>query len=186
MKIKGKTIKRLADEIGVSKTTIRKKMDERFRSLYVFKDEKGVIYINFDGEIELKKAFNALGRTANQVETPETKFSETTANSGKGVAKTGANSEKQFSETTANQVETTANQVETTANQEVLLQMIDMLQGELDAKNNQLEHLQKLLDQEQQLHARAQEKLFLLEAKEETAVTQETGKRTLWNRLFGK
>lgn len=40
-----KTIKQIADEIGVSKTAIRNYMDDDFRAKYTAKDDKGVITI---------------------------------------------------------------------------------------------------------------------------------------------
>lgn len=45
----GKTIKQLADALGVSKTAIRNYMDADFRAKYTAKDDKGVITITPDG-----------------------------------------------------------------------------------------------------------------------------------------
>ena len=45
----GKTIKQLADELGVSKTWIRSYMDDDFRAKYTAKDDKGVITITPEG-----------------------------------------------------------------------------------------------------------------------------------------
>lgn len=44
-----KTIKQLADELGVSKTAVRNYMDADFRAKYTEKDDKGVITITPDG-----------------------------------------------------------------------------------------------------------------------------------------
>ena len=44
-------------------------------------------------------------------------------------------------------------------------QMIDMLKEQLEAKDKQIENLQKLLDQEQQLNAMNQQKILALETK---------------------
>lgn len=44
-----RTIKQLADELGVSKTWIRSYMDDAFRAKYTAKDDKGVITISPDG-----------------------------------------------------------------------------------------------------------------------------------------
>ena len=44
-----KTIKQLADELGVSKTAIRKYMSEEFRQEHVETDHKGVLVITPDG-----------------------------------------------------------------------------------------------------------------------------------------
>lgn len=44
-----KTIKQMADELGVSKTAIRNYMDADFRAKYTAKDSKGVISITPEG-----------------------------------------------------------------------------------------------------------------------------------------
>lgn len=44
-----KTIKQLADELGVSKTAVRNVMDDDFRAKHTAKDHKGVITIDPDG-----------------------------------------------------------------------------------------------------------------------------------------
>lgn len=44
-----KTIKQIAEELGVSKTAIRNYMTEEFRAKYTAKNEKGVITITPDG-----------------------------------------------------------------------------------------------------------------------------------------
>lgn len=44
-----KTIKQIADEIGVSKTAVRNYMDDDFRAKYTAKDDKGVITITPEG-----------------------------------------------------------------------------------------------------------------------------------------
>ena len=44
-----KTIKQIADELGVSKTAIRNYMDDDFRAKHTEKDSKGVITISADG-----------------------------------------------------------------------------------------------------------------------------------------
>lgn len=64
-----KTIKQLADELGVSKTTIRNYMNDDFRAKHTAKDRKGVITISDEGCKLIAET------TANQ-----RKESETTAN----------------------------------------------------------------------------------------------------------
>lgn len=44
-----KTIKQLADELGVSKTAVRNYMDDEFRAKYTAKNDKGVITITPNG-----------------------------------------------------------------------------------------------------------------------------------------
>lgn len=53
----GKTIKQLADEIGVSKTAIRNKMTDEVKSKFA-QTISGVIYIDITGESIIKKAFH--------------------------------------------------------------------------------------------------------------------------------
>ena len=69
-------------------------------------------------------------------------------------------------------------------------QLINMLQTELNQKNEQIATLQKLLDQEQQLHAMARQELKLLEEKnQEPEVVEpeptEPEKKSWW-KIFKK
>lgn len=68
-----KTIKQLAEELGVSKTAIRKYMTPEFREKYVQTSEKGLLYINSEGE-------NLLKSLRKPSQTSETKFAETSEN----------------------------------------------------------------------------------------------------------
>lgn len=110
--MKMKTIKQIADEIGVSKTAVRKHMDDDFRLQHTETTENGVITIDPEGC-------------------------------------------KLLSETIGNRTETTKNQIaETPANTENH-RLYEMLQGELDAKNRQIEQLQAELAKERE-HSREQ------------------------------
>lgn len=51
-----KTIKQLADELGVSKTAIRKKMTDEVKTKFA-ETVSGVVYISEDGENIIKKGF---------------------------------------------------------------------------------------------------------------------------------
>ena len=69
--------------------------------------------------------------------------------------------------------------------------MIDMLKEQLEAKDKQIENLQKLLDQEQQLNAMNQQKILALETKlEEPNETdpEESDEipKGFWTRFFKK
>lgn len=181
MKDRGKTIKRIADEIGVSKTTIRKRMDEKFRELYTYQDDKGVIYINFDGEIELKKTFNALGSTANQVETAKTKFSETTENFEESFRKPLETTENQFAETP---------ETKFSADREAwYMAQIDSLREENKRLQDKLLELSGQVGNTLTAITQGQLADKLIQGQQlmdEAAVTQESEKKTFWNRLFGK
>lgn len=154
-----KTIKQVADEIGVSKTAIRKYMDDDFKSKYTSKEgEKGAVMISDEGVQILK-----------------------------GCCK-GRNTENQEAEITANQVETTENHANPDLIS-LLKAELETLNKQLEAKDQQIldlteankkltesnENITKSLQAAQALHA-ADSKL-LLEANTH---------KSFWNRIFGK
>lgn len=94
-----KTIKQLADVLGVSKTYVRKHMDDDFRLQHTKTTANGVITIDPEGC-------------------------------------------KLLSETIGNRTENTENKVAETPTNTENQRLYDMLQGELDAKNRQIEQLQ--------------------------------------------
>ncbi|MGL5254253.1 MAG: hypothetical protein ACRC9L_04525 [Brevinema sp.] len=53
----GKTIKQIADELGVSKTAVRKKMSDEVKTKFA-ETVSGVIYISVSGENLIKQAFS--------------------------------------------------------------------------------------------------------------------------------
>jgi len=66
-----KTIKQIADEIGVSKTAVRKRLTPEVKTKFS-ETVSGVIFISVEGENLIKQAFE---RTS-----PQTKFAEVSAN----------------------------------------------------------------------------------------------------------
>lgn len=63
---------------------------------------------------------------------------------------------------------------------DVILKQSEMLKNELEAKNEQIAQLQKLLDQQQQLNAMTAQKLEMLEQKEAAEVLPPENKEKLW------
>lgn len=118
-----KTIKQIADELGVSKTAVRKKIE------------------NLGLRSSLQKNGNQFAIDENQERLIKSAFSE---------------SEAETRTETNSQTET-----------ETVSTLVSMLQRELDAKNEQIAHLQKLLDQEQQLRMVTEQKLLQIEDKQE-------------------
>ena len=122
-----KTIKEIADELGVSKTAIRNKMTDDFRKKWVqTSTANGVqtLVITEEGVNALKSIFRGGNHTANL----------------------GANfTENQFAPN-------------------------EDLKAELKAKNEQIESLQKLLDQSQQLLLSEQKKSQLLIESHKTTI----------------
>lgn len=113
-----KTIKQIADELGVSKTSVRKKID------------------NLGLRSSLRLNGNQFAIDEEQEELIKSAFSE-----DKSQTK---------SETKTQTVST----------------LVSILQEELARKDEQITNLQKLLDQEQQLHMHTKQQLQLLEQKE--------------------
>lgn len=118
-----KTIKQIADELGVSKTAVRKKIE------------------NLGLRYSLQKNGNQFVIDENQERLIKSAFSE---------------SESETRTETNSQTET-----------ETVSALVSMLQRELDSKNEQIAHLQKLLDQEQQLRMVTEQKLLQIEDKQE-------------------
>lgn len=118
-----KTIKQIADELGVSKTAVRKKIE------------------NLGLRSSLQKNGNQFAIDENQEKLIKSAFWESGAET-----KTETNSRTET---------------------ETVSTLVSMLQRELDAKNEQIAHLQKLLDQEQQLRMVTEQKLLQIEDKQE-------------------
>lgn len=118
-----KTIKQIADELGVSKTAVRKKIE------------------NLGLRSGLQKNGNQFAIDENQERLIKSAFS-------------GSESE-------------TRTQTDSQTETETVSALVSMLQRELDAKNEQIAHLQKLLDQEQQLRMVTEQKLLQIEDKQE-------------------
>ena len=66
-----KTIKQIADEIGVSKTAVRKKLTDEVKTKFA-ETVSGVIFISPEGESLIKQSFEHIS--------PQTKFAEVSAN----------------------------------------------------------------------------------------------------------
>ena len=132
----GKTIKQIADELGVSKTSIRKKID------------------NLGLRSSLQSNGNQFSINEEQEELIKTAF--------KG------NKSQTKSET------------KTQTESETVSSLISILQEELARKDAQIENLQKLLDQEQQLHMHTKQQLQLLEQKEDIIEEPEPTKKKWW------
>ena len=134
------TIKQIADELGVSKTTVRKLIE------------------NLGLRSSLRKNGNQFAIDDNQKNMIKSAFlgdkSET-----KTQTKTETSSQSQTSE---------------------ISDLIQMLKDELRAKDEQIERLHKLLDQEQQLRMVTEQKLLQLEDKQDVDVKEAPTRRFRW------
>ena len=132
----GKTIRQIADELGVSKTSVRKKID------------------NLGLRSSLQSSGNQFLIDEEQEELIKTAFR--------------GNKSQTKSET------------KTQTESETVSSLISILQEELARKDAQIENLQKLLDQEQQLHMHTKQQLQLLEQKEDIIEEPEPPKKKWW------
>lgn len=134
-----KTVKQIADEIGVSKQAVFKKIDKLGLRQQLTKVNNQCL-IDENAEKKIKKAFPKAEKT-----------------------ETGSLA---------------------------VNMLIDALKAELKAKNEQIAALQRLLDQQQQLNAIAEQKIRFLEEKKEEpqeAQNQEPeAKETFWSRFWHK
>lgn len=204
-----KTIKQIADELGISKTALRKYMTPAFRNDYVT-ERNGVLYISENGENKLKSyrkplqtATNQFAEiTTNQAETfckpPQTataRFAETTANQIENSRKLLQTTANQFSETTANQAETFHKPPQTAAN---LIEQLTVKDKQIEQLMQQIESQQKTIDSLTNALASAQEAQTRLTESlaAEQALHAGTIQKQLtmqdekpvgfWGRLFGK
>ena len=137
-----KTIKQIADEVGVSKQAVFKKIDNLGLRQRLSKVNNQWL-IDEDIENTIKATFSTTNKTATSSTTDSQKVDS----------------------------------------------LIAMLQKELEDKNGQISHLQKLLDQEQQLRMVTEQKLLLLENQQEDQGDQnqqpeEEVKENFWHRLW--
>lgn len=132
-----KTIKQIADEVGVSKQAVFKKIDNLGLRQRMSKVNNQWL-IDENSENTIKAAFSTTNKTSTSSATDSQKVDS----------------------------------------------LIATLQKELEVKNGQISHLQKLLDQEQQLRMVTEQKLLLLE--DQNQQPEEEVKETFWHRLWHK
>lgn len=145
-----KTIKELADELGVSKTAINKKVTDRERKLWFSKIGNKFV-INEDGQKSIKRMFEGVTENLEQKPNSQTENLEQKPNS---------------------QTENFRNNNEDNADIKYILDIIEYqkeqikdLQNTKDEQFKQLSNMQNLLDQQQRLAL--QDKKLLEEYKSE-------------------
>ncbi|MEI3633428.1 DNA-binding protein [Lactococcus lactis subsp. lactis] len=152
-----KTIKELADELGVSKTAINKKVTDRERKLWFSKIGNKFV-INEDGQKSIKRMFEGLiENQESQTENLEQKPNSQTEN---------------LEQKPNSQTENFRNNNESNADIKYILDIIEYqkeqikdLQNTKDEQFKQLSNMQNLLDQQQRLAL--QDKKLLEEYKSE-------------------
>jgi predicted transcriptional regulator len=160
-----KTIKQIADELGVSKTAIRKRFTDEFKSKYVQTNPDGSLQVTDEGCKLIEKSLRK------SVETPQTKFAENSENQG-------------FHELVAAQKETITLLKEELSEKN---EQIRTLQAQLTAKDEQIgqitaamENTAAALNAAQALHAADKKTLMLIEDRENNR------KLSFWERRAAK
>lgn len=137
-----KTIKELADEIGVSKTAIHKKVTPDMRKDF-FSKVGNKFVISDEGQEVIKSAFTvSFSETENQK--PKTDNSKTKETESENTQTEPITSETKSKTTITSEV--SENNLSETA-----IKIIENYQKQLEQKDKQLSELHKLLDQQQQL-----------------------------------
>lgn len=160
---KGKTIKQIADEIGVSKQAVQKRIarEPLHSSVYAYIDKVGgVLYIAYTGEMLIKQAF-----FENEcIHQPTTMYTPTY-----------------------------------TPNES----LYEILKLELEAKNKQIDELQKLLEKEREYNREQSKQMAILadqsqklqlaqmqsqlaEVEKENSIKEQVKKKGILTRLFKK
>lgn len=147
-----RTIKELAEEIGVSKTAINKKVTREIRATYFSKIGNKFV-INEEGQRIIKDLFsNSIENDDSKIDNQETQ----TANQESLTSKTKTQTSETKSKTSPTETQTS----ETHRPSEFVLpgtavQIIADYRNQLEQKDKQLAELHKLLDQQQQLTLQA-------------------------------
>ena len=164
-----KTIKELADELGVSKQTIRNKIDKDFREKFVQTIKiKGnnTLVINNAGYSLLKKTLqNDTAQTAKTLQNDTAQTAKTLQNDTAQTAKTLQNDTAQTAKTLQNDTAQTKLICFLEEQLDKKEQQLSVKDKQLENKDTQISQMQNLLDQQQRLAL--QDKKLLEEYKSE-------------------
>ncbi|XIK87151.1 DUF536 domain-containing protein (plasmid) [Enterococcus faecium] len=141
-----KTIKELAEELGVSKTAINKKVSDENRKLWFSKTGNKFV-INETGQKAIKSMFFNENENSNQQLVGEKTKTETHKN---------------------------ANQVPELEVLSLLEQQLNQKDMQLQEKDEQIKQMQKLLDQQQQLTLQANQQIEKLQEQLQLTYTEES------------
>ncbi|HIZ52328.1 MAG TPA: DUF536 domain-containing protein [Candidatus Enterococcus avicola] len=146
-----KTIKDLAEELGVSKTAINKKVSDENRKLW-FSKTGNKFMINESGQKAIKSMFFNENENSNQ---------------------------QLVSEKTKTENHKNANQVPELKVLSLLEQQLNQKDMQLQVKDEQLKQMQKLLNQQQQLTLQANQQIEKLQEQLQLTYTEESPENEL-------
>lgn len=140
------TIKELADQIGVSKTAINKKVTEEMKEKYFYKVGNRFL-INEPGQNIIKSMFIDY-----LAEDEKKKMESETSETESGITET--DSEKTQIDSKTLESESQKTQIDSFANNnlsETAMKILENYQDQLTEKDRQMAELHKIIDQQQQL-----------------------------------
>lgn len=164
-----KTIKQIADELGVSKTAIRKRFTDDFKSEYVETNPDGSFQVTDEGCKLLAESLRK------PLQTPQTKFAETSENQG---LRDVVDTQKEMIVLLNGQLVAKDEQIKALQEQVTSLQV--ELERERQHSRTQSDKLAVLADQAQQLHAADKKNLMIIDDKEKER------KLSFWERRSAK
>lgn len=171
-----KTIKQIADELGVSKTAIRKRFTDDFKAAYVETNLDGSLQVSDEGCKLLMESLRKLPETSRKPpETPQTKFAETSENQGLWRV---IDTQKEMITLLNGQLEVKDEQIRSL--QEQIISLQTELERERQHAREQSDKFAVLADQAQQLNAADKKTLMLIEGKESER------KLSFWERRAAK
>lgn len=181
------TIKELADSLGISKTAIRKRFTDDFRAAHIRTDEKGTIYIDEQGCLEI--AATAVTPTNPFAETEET----AKTNSG-NPEETAANNEEPLLEILRTSIVALQEQLASKDEQiKAVNAQVNALTAQIGTLTDTLQSTTAALTAAQALHAGTmQQQLSMSEEdtvspfEEETKQKPQKVNRGLFSKLFYK
>ena len=178
-----KSIKQIADELGVSKTAIRKRFTDDFKAAYVETNLDGSLQVSDEGCKLLMESLRKLPETSRKPpetsrkppETPQTKFAETSENHGLWRV---IDTQKEMITLLNGQLEVKDEQIRSL--QEQIISLQTELERERQHAREQSDKFAVLADQAQQLNAADKKTLMLIEGKESER------KLSFWERRAAK
>lgn len=182
------TIKELADSLGISKTAIRKRFTDDFRAAHIRTDEKGTIYIDEQGCLEI--AATAVTPTNPFAETEET--AETNSGNDCGnPEETAANNEEPLLEILRTSIAALQEQLAAKDEQiKAVNAQVNALTAQIGTLTDTLQSTTAALTAAQALHAGTIQQQLTDKSggsgEHSEDAAEEEPKRNFWQRLFGK
>lgn len=184
-----KTIREAAEELGISKTAVRKYFSKDFTKKYVTKTADGLVMVSEEGiaEIQGKLTYRANYKPSKPTET-EAQVTTETAETDKRTAPETTETTQQVTAETAKTTETSVDAI-TSVLIKTLQDELEALNKQLEAKDSQIKELteaNKNLTEANKNLTKAVTGAQALNAGDKQLLIEATSKRSFWSRIFGR